>query len=615
MSDLTYNEVAAYLNVSPATIRNWIRQGILPPGPGIPEQSVKKFKKKLSGEESKRLKSRANKQSCRGTVFPSEYIPNLSVKSYLNHLAENPLFEKVSAETAVFSYFHSLMDCLPKDVNPLIKKEMLIWEKEQESPGFEKLVSFFKGLSLPKLPDPAGLFYQLLQREGRKSTQGSYYTPPQLAEEIITSYKGLWQHFLDPCCGSGIFLLTAARLKGDPHSVTGWDTDKTAVHIARMNLMLQFPRIFFDPDIEVKSALTENENRRFELIATNPPWGHHFSKEEREKLKKLYPKIRSGESFSYFLELGMSLLSKDGNLSFLVPEALLNVKTHKDIRQQILAKSHITSAVYQGKVFSRVQTPVVRLDLSFKKENYEIAVLRGNHIYSINPDRFSMNPHYLFDFNCTDRDQKIVEIMFAHSHKTLYKRAEWILGVVSGDNNRFISNNPQKNQKPIISGHDISPMYLAEPSRFILFNRRALQQSAPLEKYNRKNKIVYRFISGKPVFAIDRIGYVTLNSANSFIPHKEFSIEVITALFNSSLYHFLLKKKFNSIKILRNHLEYLPIPQMTPTIESYFRGLVMLGEKKDQKNREKILEKIDNKVFNLFEIEHSDRKYILEQNR
>jgi len=35
---------------------------------------------------------------------------------------------------------------------------------------------------------------------------------------------------------------------------------------------------------------------------------------------------------------------------------------------------------------------------------------------------------------------------------------------------------------------------------------------------------------------------------------------VIVALLNSSLYQFLFQKKFSSIKVLRSHIEQLPLP-------------------------------------------------------
>jgi hypothetical protein len=39
-----------------------------------------------------------------------------------------------------------------------------------------------------------------------------------------------------------------------------------------------------------------------------------------------------------------------------------------------------------------------------------------------------------------------------------------------------------------------------------------------------------------------------------------YPIKAMLTLFNSSLYQFIFQKKFSSIKVLRGHLERLPLP-------------------------------------------------------
>jgi hypothetical protein len=51
-----------------------------------------------------------------------------------------------------------------------------------------------------------------------------------------------------------------------------------------------------------------------------------------------------------------------------------------------------------------------------------------------------------------------------------------------------------------------------------------------------------------------------LNSANILIPKIDYSIKVILALFNSELYKQIFQKKFNSIKVLKSHIQELPLP-------------------------------------------------------
>jgi hypothetical protein len=48
---------------------------------------------------------------------------------------------------------------------------------------------------------------------------------------------------------------------------------------------------------------------------------------------------------------------------FILPEAFLNIRTHKDIRQIILEQSKIKSIKHLDRIFKNVFTPVIRLDV------------------------------------------------------------------------------------------------------------------------------------------------------------------------------------------------------------------------------------------------------------
>ncbi|MBN2658325.1 MAG: N-6 DNA methylase [Spirochaetales bacterium] len=612
MSDLTYSEAAEFLNVSPATIRNWARQGVLSSISGslISRNSARSFKNEMAKGKSNRLTSRANKYSAHRTFIPGEYVPPEVDKSSLSAISHISELRESDPATVLFSFFQNRTENLKSGNLQRIRNEMEIWHNELGFPDTEIIREKISRLSLPEMPDTAGLLYQILQKEGRKSKEGSYYTPPPMAEEILRFYSGEWSTFLDPCCGSGIFLLSAARITGSPLHISGWDTDETAVHIARLNLMLLFPEMDFEPDITVRNPLIETSSRGFfDLIASNPPWGHHFSRKELEILRKKYPEIRSGESFSYFLQASLPLLNEKGTLSFLLPQAFLNVNTHRDIRAELLKEYSIPYVVYYGKVFSKVQTPVIRLDLQKKRGKVMTTVLKDNRIFSADSARFSLNPFCIYDLNMTARDTDIFERIFNRPHGNLKENAEWTLGVVSGNNSRFITPLPAENTYPIVSGQDIEPFRIRKPEKYLYYERERLQQCAPLNQYRRKPKIVYRFITGKPVFALDRRGFVTLNSANSFYSEDETEPEVLVALFNSSLYRFILKKKFNSIKVLRSHLEYLPLPHLSEAERTPLKELALEAES-GKKLSESLLEAIDVKVFDLYNIKHSDRTYI-----
>ena len=92
---------------------------------------------------------------------------------------------------------------------------------------------------------------------------------------------------------------------------------------------------------------------------------------------------------------------------------------------------------------------------------------------------------------------------------------------------------------------------------------------APTEVYRAKEKLLYRFICDVPVFAYDNAQILSLNSCNIVIPLiPGLSIKYILAILNSSIVAYWTSKKFNSVKLLRSHIEQIPIPFVTEDVQT-----------------------------------------------
>ena len=146
---------------------------------------------------------------------------------------------------------------------------------------------------------------------------------------------------------------------------------------------------------------------------------------------------------------------------------------------------------------------------------------------------------------------------------------------------------------------------LRPASKYIIL-KQGLQQIAPVEKYRTDEKLIYKFISNKPVFAYDNQQSLTLNSANILIPRFDnIYLKVVLALLNSTLYQFLYQKQFGSIKILRSHLEALPFPDLdTATQKRIIRQVdEILYDNAD-------FTYLDNFIFSIFELNKKEIKHI-----
>ncbi|MDO4840529.1 MAG: N-6 DNA methylase, partial [Desulfovibrionaceae bacterium] len=292
-----------HYGISDATRRNW---------------------KKLNTSANGRLAARANKRKSDRRVLPLEYVSNKNniarIEAILDYIDDHSL--------DIMSVMLTFGTGLLKKAGILRERHVALTLDEYKDTGItEDLVS-------AELPDDEfdilGLLYQSYLLEGMKNITGSYYTPQKIARSMVQDLNfSNGQTFLDPCCGSGAFLLAVSAK--NPEQIYGIDNDKTAVLIAKINMLLKYkdtafvPQIYCSDYLSAQSPVQNNDiyERKFNYIATNPPWG------AMNKNYAFISGITSKESFSYFFVKSFNQLDKDGTIKFLFPEAVLNVKNHK----------------------------------------------------------------------------------------------------------------------------------------------------------------------------------------------------------------------------------------------------------------------------------------------
>ena len=623
---------AVMLGISTATVRNWVKTGYLQTVADtnlFDSKNIKELKNKITTGEVGKLNKRANKSKSNNTFVPDEYLndstdvrgveaivnyvktSNITTSSALLVVALNLLLKDGLIETVSLDTLRGIEFVC---ANNQLKKEILAWVAETE---INRNHVFLLNCELPNSGDVLGFIYQSLLVEGNKSQTGSYYTPRNVVNDVVKEYVREDSKVLDPCCGTGQYLISFSEVVKDPRNIYGIDVDSIATRIARINLLMKFRDQDFSPNIVCKNTLLEIGNydlfslddesvKDFDVIATNPPWGLHFSKEETGKLEKIYQNITSQESFSYFLIKGIELLKDGGILSFILPESILNVKTHKDIRDFLLNNSSINKVVYLDRVFKNVFTPVIRLDLKKSKESKNTEIVKDGQIHSIKQNRWLGNVNYVFDIHSNESDIEILNKIYNLQHTTLKNQAEWALGIVTGNNHKFIRPNPEDGYEEIYRGKDVDRFILKQPTSYIRFTPEEFQQVAPIEKYRASEKLIYKFISKRLVFAYDEQQKLTLNSANIVIPKIiNYPLKVIAALFNSLPYQYIFLKKFSSIKVLRNHIEDLPLPNWETYVFSDIIRMVdrIIGKTEDS-------ELLDDYIMDRLLLSSNEKTYI-----
>jgi len=633
---ISTSETAQMLGISETSVKNWVRHGFIETVLNdsdhcFLEDDVISLRSRIINGDLKRLNSRANKSNSSRTFLPDELFKkeddrlavieissfimrhNIDVSTALFLLSLNLLKRKGMLGAASFEDILYSPDISIKN-RANLSLSLQCW---RDSLTGEIKADFFEILTaaFPEHSNITGIIYQSILVEGNKSKLGMYYTPDKVVSEIIKRIAMPGDTFLDPCCGTGQFLLAFADITDNPQNIFGIDIDPIAIHVAGINLLMKFPDIDFKPNVFHADSLHDfNEslffdNRNmiseFDCIATNPPWGSYFNKSELKNLEYYYPEILSGESFSFFLVKSLRLLKAGGSLSFVLPESIFNVKIHRDIRKYILKNYYISRIEQKKRIFKNVSSAAAVIDIRNTESDDDIQIVSRKEKFSVKHNRFEKNNDFIFDINVDSADEKILNKIYSCSHTTLKGNAIWALGIVTGNNLEFIKDKKDKWNEPVIKGKDISPFKISEPDTFIKFVPEKFQQTADVSFYRCSEKLIYKYISNRLIFACDKDQCLTLNSANILIPQIDgVGIKVIMALFNSELYQYIFQKKFSSVKVLRSHLEELPVPLLGEPEYQYIIKLV------DDIESGSSVEALNEYVYKIFGLKKQDIMHI-----
>jgi predicted RNA methylase len=635
-------ETVSLLGVSSATVRNWVRHNYI-----VPENNpngellfdflqITDLKHKITSGEIGRLSKRANKRQSSVQFIPEEYADSRDavrlVKQIIDSQKTHILDVRHILSAVILNFLKTkglasyIRPCSFDQItfhNAFLQNEVKWWFPSGGR-AFEGAYLKLLDLDLPTTRDILGLVYQSLAVEGYKAQAGSYYTPKRIVDSIVDEHISADSVVLDPCCGTGQFLLAAADKVKDPTRIWGFDIDEIAVRLTRLTLLSQFPNHTFNPNVFCRNTLLGMDSEdlfsridlpHFDAIITNPPWGVHFSRLDTMALQRLYPSVRSNEAFSYFICKCIWLLKNNGVLSFILPESILNIKAHKDIRKVILEQSTIKSIKHLDRIFKNVFTPVIRLDVMkcAPQATDTFVVERNGATHPVQQRRLKDNPDYIFDVFSDDRDIAIFESIYRREHTSLKGNADWALGVVTGDNEKYLCDHESATNEPILTGKDIRRFLPLAAKAFIHFAPEKFQQVAPESKLRAKEKLIYKFISKELVFAYDDKQRLTLNSANILIPRvKNYPVKTILALFNSSLYQFLFQKKFGALKVLRGDLEKLPLPFLSKEAHEKIGHFVnqLLDQSLPSNERRRVYVDLDKYTMDVFALTDNEIDYI-----
>lgn len=540
----TKTEILDLLNISAFTLDNWIKNF-------IPEAYSNNYYDLscilMFIKKEKKLSTRANKKLSVYTEIPKELVKYLKndtwIKAYLNYINQKT-HEDISKE--ILLTYQSRVD-----------KTVCDSQLETIIP-YNEMYAF-------------SVAYQLLINSGQKSKTGAYYTPKFIINDILESNIQEDKTMLEPCCGVGFFVMEYILIyqekfnKLPQHLIYCNDIDRYAVEITKLNIQYYFPDLSFE--IKCEDGLNLSWDRQFDFILTNPPYG----------IKKKHIHLKTTEIFSQFIYSALfKYLKKNAIMNFVLPISVLSVTKHTEIRKIILEQFSLEKIKFYGKSFHGVFSDIVYIQIKNTNIiNKNVLLILKDFFYV--PQQQFIDNNYIISFHESSKNYNIGEY-YKIPHITL-EHAKFSLGIVTGNNDFFITDTYKDNTLPILSGKEIEPGKIIYTNQKYILNLFDRFQQKTKHCYYLEPKIIYRFISHKIISAVDYSGILTLNSAN-FLCVKDIGLapEYISAILNSEIINKIHKmKNGNSVKVLKQHLINMPIFVFSKNIQdiiikNYIKG-------------------------------------------
>ena len=192
---LTYKEVSEVLEISTATVRNWVKLGhIKPAAPHLSNRflrsHIEEIRTKITNGSLAKLNKRANKGNSASKIIPVEYADNHDVFKAILKITE--IFKKynLDRDTVLLVTAMNLLRQVGlieesqyltlnhiKYTNDIVKTEIDAWLNNKKAGEITEHYLEIFNAEIPVNCDFLGLLHQSMLNEGERSKTGSYYTP------------------------------------------------------------------------------------------------------------------------------------------------------------------------------------------------------------------------------------------------------------------------------------------------------------------------------------------------------------------------------------------------------------------------------------------------------
>lgn len=213
-----------------------------------------------------------------------------------------------------------------------------------------------------------------------KKDNGIFYTDIELSQKIINFLNiPLNATIMDPCCGTGSFLVVAKHFG---HSfVYGADIDKKAISITKNKHGIENAKA-----LDTLANTGEQTLKKFGLkepvdfLVGNPPYAPIVKDIIIDTNDYLFLRnVKDSGSNLYIAALyrAFELVKPQGTISYIIPKNFLHVASYGVLRRMILKEKRIVSIIDIGKYFKSVRGEQIVLTLENNRtENANISIYK-----------------------------------------------------------------------------------------------------------------------------------------------------------------------------------------------------------------------------------------------
>ena len=184
-----------------------------------------------------------------------------------------------------------------------------------------------------------------IHERDRRRAQGSFYTPAELVEWVLDHALPERGRVLDPACGTGHFLVAAARRLG-VRAVHGSDLDPDAVRIARERLHALDPTVppaEIADRVRVADGLVAWEDGTFDAVVGNPPFlgqlRRHSAGQSEAHRRGLGAYT---DTSAVFLRRALDLVVPGGTVALVQPISVLAARDAGPVRAAVAERGAVT---------------------------------------------------------------------------------------------------------------------------------------------------------------------------------------------------------------------------------------------------------------------------------